>query len=126
MADYRELTARVRRRAGALQRQHALVPGDRVALFMKNSGDYLELLYAIWWVGAVAVPINAKLHPTEAAWIATDAQASLVFSDDGQCLAPDQLPAGRRELAAGSVVAVAHCATVQPAQPSRAMTLRAN
>ena len=33
---------------------------------------YLELLYGIWFCGAAAVPINAKLHPREAAFIIAD------------------------------------------------------
>ena len=56
--------------------------GDRVAIFMQNSPQYLISLYAIWWVGAVAVPINAKLHPNEATWIVQNAQASGVILDD--------------------------------------------
>jgi len=36
--------------------------------------------HAIWWAGAVAVPINAKLHPKEAAWIIENAEARLCFS----------------------------------------------
>jgi len=57
-------------------------PGDRVAIFMKNSPQYLISLYAIWWAGAVAVPINAKLHPTEVTWIVHNAQAKGVILDD--------------------------------------------
>jgi len=56
--------------------------GDRVAIFMQNSPQYLITLYAIWWAGAVAVPINAKLHPNEASWIVQNAQASGVILDD--------------------------------------------
>ncbi len=56
--------------------------GDRVALFLQNSPQYLISLYAIWWAGAVAVPINAKLHPKEAAWILQNAQARGVILDE--------------------------------------------
>lgn len=61
---------------------HGVGQGDRVAIFMQNSPQYLISLYAIWWAGAVAVPINAKLHPKEAAWIIQNAQASGVILDD--------------------------------------------
>ncbi len=57
-------------------------PGDRVALYMANRTAYLEALYGIWWAGAAAVPINAKLHVREAAWIVGDAGARLVFADE--------------------------------------------
>ncbi len=56
-----------------------VVPGDRIGIFMKNCPEYLVALYGIWAAGAVAVPINAKLHPKEAAWILKDAEAALCF-----------------------------------------------
>jgi long-chain acyl-CoA synthetase len=56
--------------------------GDRVAIFMSNSTEYLEVMYGIWFCGAVVVPVNAKLHPKEAAWIVGDAAANLVLCND--------------------------------------------
>ena len=56
--------------------------GDRVAIFMTNRPEYLEAMYGIWFAGAAAVPINAKLHAKEAAWIIEDSGAKLVLSDD--------------------------------------------
>src|SRR5690606_16183555 len=55
----------------------------RVAVYMANRIEYLVLMYAVWWAGAVLVPINYKLHPKEAGWIACDAQASLLYTDKG-------------------------------------------
>lgn len=66
--------------AAALQR-HGVQPGDPVALYMRNQPEYLIGLFAIWWHGAVAVPVNAKLHPQEAAWIVTHSGSRLVLSD---------------------------------------------
>src|SRR5450759_2010097 len=66
----------------ALSRQYGIAPGDRVALFATNCTQYLECLYGIWWIGAVAIPINAKLHGREAAWICSDAGARLAFVSD--------------------------------------------
>ncbi len=78
VADY----AGFYRRAASLAR--ALVtrggtPGDRVALFMKNCPEYLIAFYGVWMAGGVVVPINAKLHPKEAAWIIKDSGAGLVL-----------------------------------------------
>ena len=56
-------------------------PGARVAVFSGNSTAYLEALYGIWHAGAVAVPVNAKLHPREAAYIVENAECALVFAD---------------------------------------------
>jgi long-chain acyl-CoA synthetase len=98
VADYATFAAHVRQRAACLVDQHGLAPGDAVAVLMKNSCDYLELLYAIWWMGAVAVPINAKLHPAEAAWIADNAEARLIFTDGGQVFSSRDLPLRCKEL----------------------------
>jgi long-chain acyl-CoA synthetase len=75
---YGELAARVAGAAAAL-RASGLAPGDRVALVMKNSPRYLEALYAAWWAGLAAVPINARLHPLEVRYILEHSQARVVF-----------------------------------------------
>jgi acyl-CoA synthetase (AMP-forming)/AMP-acid ligase II len=98
VADYQAFASRVRARAQALRDTHGIGPGDRVALLMKNSCAYLELLYAIWWSGAVAVPINSKLHALEAAWIAENSGARLVYTDTGDVFT--ELPGECRELVA--------------------------
>jgi acyl-CoA synthetase (AMP-forming)/AMP-acid ligase II len=72
-----ELASRVSRLAAAL-RAH-LAPGDRVALLMRNVPEYLEVLYACWWAGLAAVPVNAKLHPREVRFILEDSGARAVF-----------------------------------------------
>ncbi|WP_223428577.1 AMP-binding protein [Tateyamaria pelophila] len=75
---------------GAALEARGIGSGSRVALFMSNRIDYLETLYGIWYAGAAAVPINAKLHPREAEWIISNAGAALVMSDEklGKDLAP--------------------------------------
>ncbi len=64
--------------AGALQAR-GIRPGDRVALFAKNTPEYLIAWYGIWWMGAAAVPINGKLHPREAQFILENSGARLAF-----------------------------------------------
>ncbi|MCH1470282.1 MAG: AMP-binding protein [Planktomarina sp.] len=78
-ADYAEFLHRAAALAAGLRAHYGIRKGDRVAVFMSNCTEYLEALYAIWFIGAVAVPINAKLHAKEAAWITADAQAELAF-----------------------------------------------
>jgi len=58
--------------------------GDRVALFMHNCPEYLEILHAALWIGAVVVPINHKLHPREAAWIIGNAGAKVAITETGE------------------------------------------
>ena len=81
VCSYGELALRVARLAGHL-RALGLVHGDRVALLMKNHPAYLVALYAAWWAGLAAVPINAKLHPGEVGYILDNAQASALFVGD--------------------------------------------
>ena len=61
-ANYAAFLDRVAALASWLHAQYGVRKGDRVAVFMSNCTEYLEALYAIWFLGAVAVPINAKLH----------------------------------------------------------------
>ncbi len=79
-ADYRTFAARAAAVGASLIGAYGIRPGDRVAILAKNDPRYLEALYGIWFAGAVAVPINAKLHAREAAWIVENSEASLVFA----------------------------------------------
>ena len=62
--DYRTLHARVARIAGWLRQGLGLDRGDRVALVLRNCPEYVELLFACWHAGLIAVPINAKMRET--------------------------------------------------------------
>ncbi|KYG23950.1 AMP-dependent synthetase [Bradyrhizobium sp. AT1] len=79
VADYGRLANTVASLAGALRQRLGLAKGDRVALLMKNVPDYVACLYACWHAGLVAVPINAKLHPREVAFILDNSGAAVVF-----------------------------------------------
>src|SRR5262245_27134899 len=81
--SYAELAQRASALAAWLHGQ-GVVPGDRVGLFLGNRPEYLVMLWGIWWAGAAAVPINAKLHPREAAWIVQHSGARLAFVEAGQ------------------------------------------
>lgn len=81
IATYRDFD----RAAGAVGKALAdkgVKAGDRVGVFMSNRPDYLIVLYGIWYLGAVAVPINGKLHVKEAGWILENAEASCAFVSD--------------------------------------------
>jgi long-chain acyl-CoA synthetase len=98
VATYRQFARQADARARQLVEACGVQPGDRVGLFARNSPDYLEALHAIWWFGGVATPINAKLHPREAAWIARDSGAVLMLTDSGAAFDAADLPDGCREL----------------------------
>jgi long-chain acyl-CoA synthetase len=77
--SYGEMADRSARLANALRRNFNLATGDRVALAMRNCPEYYELLFACWHAGLVAVPMNAKLHPREFAYILENSGAKLCF-----------------------------------------------
>jgi long-chain acyl-CoA synthetase len=59
----------------------ALAPGDRVALAMGNSPEYLIAKNAIWHAGLIGVPINAKLHRKEFQYILDNSGTRLLIVD---------------------------------------------
>ena len=81
-STYAETGAQVEKLAAGLMAAGKLQRGDRVALLLKNCPEYWELLFALWHAGLVAVPVNAKLHPREVAWILDNAEAKLVVVSD--------------------------------------------
>src|SRR6202012_3672007 len=101
-ADYAAFARRAGAIGTALSRDYHIAPDDRVGLFATNCTQYLECLYGIWWIGAVAIPINAKLHGREAAWICSDAGAKLTFVSDDTipvlAEAKNDLPAAMKTL----------------------------
>jgi len=58
------LVNRVAQLAGTLTHRCGLQPGDRVALAMSNSPEYIEILYAVWHAGLTA---HARSTPPLAA-----------------------------------------------------------
>jgi long-chain acyl-CoA synthetase len=77
--SYGDLGARVARLAAGLQQRLNLKAGNRVALAAKNCPEYYEILFACWHAGLTAVPMNAKLHPKEFAYILEDSGATACF-----------------------------------------------
>ena len=59
--------------AAGLAGELDIEPGDRVAILDKNSDDYIELLFALDKVGAVACPVNWRLTAPEVATVVGDA-----------------------------------------------------
>ncbi|HEU4922980.1 MAG TPA: long-chain fatty acid--CoA ligase [Burkholderiales bacterium] len=76
---YREMASRVAGISTSLTTRFSLERGDRVALAMKNCPEFYEVLFACWHAGLTAVPMNAKLHPKEFAYILDNSGAKLCF-----------------------------------------------
>ncbi|HEY0890288.1 MAG TPA: AMP-dependent synthetase/ligase [Nocardioides sp.] len=56
-------------------------PGDRVALFSKTRYEWTLLDYAIWFAGAVTVPIYETSSAEQVGWILKDSGAKAVMAE---------------------------------------------
>jgi len=77
--SYRELWRKVSVMSTHLTGRFGLARGDRVAFAMTNCVEAIEVMYAIWHAGLCAVPMNAKLHAKEFAFILENSGARLCF-----------------------------------------------
>ncbi|WP_306006719.1 class I adenylate-forming enzyme family protein [Aquicoccus porphyridii] len=84
ITDYAGFADRAARLGQGFSEKYGIGSGDRVALFISNCPEYLDLLYGVWFAGGVVVPINHKLHPREVAWILNNSDASLVIAEGQQ------------------------------------------
>ncbi len=78
--DYASLAVRASGIAGSLDAA-GLRTGERVALVSRNVPEYVETLFGCWWAGLVAVPVNARLHPRELAYVLANSGARWAFAD---------------------------------------------
>ncbi|HEX2440646.1 MAG TPA: AMP-binding protein, partial [Methylomirabilota bacterium] len=51
-------------------------PGDRVALWLVNRPEWIEIAFAVMKIGAVLVPINTRLRTDDVAYIVDQSGAS--------------------------------------------------
>lgn len=77
---YSELAQRVQLAAGMLKNQ-SIRQGDVVALLMRNSPAFVELMLAISHIGAISLPINYRLSVEEVNYIVGHGEAKLLFVD---------------------------------------------
>jgi fatty-acyl-CoA synthase len=105
--DYAALEERCRRLAAVL-RERGVGPGDRVAIVLGNRTAYVEAVFGAARIGAIAVPLNARLAPPEIARLLDDCtprvlvvEAGLEGVLDRACAASAAPPATR--LVAGGV-----------------------
>ena len=80
-ASWATFAARTAAAAAGLRDDFGLSPGDRVAIVMRNRPEYLEAMFAVWHAGLVAVPVNARLHRDEIAYILEDSETAVVVTD---------------------------------------------
>ncbi len=76
---YKELLWRVDTLAGYLH-HIGVKADDRVAIFLRNSWEYIVSIIAICKVGAISVPINTFLKSDELRYILEDSKATVLIS----------------------------------------------
>jgi acyl-CoA synthetase (AMP-forming)/AMP-acid ligase II len=88
---YPALIDRVSRLASGLA-ELGVQRGDRVVLLLPNRAELVEVLWASFWAGFVAVPVNWHLHPDEVGYIVGDCEAAAVVVSDETAGVLDILP----------------------------------
>ncbi len=80
-ATWAQFADTVSRAASGLRERLGLGTGDRVAIVMSNRPEYLEAMFAAWHAGLVVVPVNARLHRDEIAYIIEHSGSSAALTD---------------------------------------------
>ncbi|OBF19315.1 long-chain fatty acid--CoA ligase [Mycobacterium kubicae] len=75
-----DLRRRVAALAGALSRR-GVGFGDRVMILMLNRPEFVEAVLAANMLGAIAVPLNFRLTPTEIAFLVEDSAARVMVTE---------------------------------------------
>src|SRR5438105_6926758 len=78
---YVDFDARIRRIGGWLAAR-GIGPGDIVAVLMKNSTAFLELVFATSHIGAVFLPINYRLSADEVGYVVGNSGARILIADE--------------------------------------------
>jgi len=86
--------------ADHLQTSFGVRRGDRIGIWLKNCPEFVPVLFGIWQAGAVAVPINNFLKPTEVQFILADAGIEIVILDESMKDGFAKLAAARPRLKA--------------------------
>ncbi|MCA6121959.1 AMP-binding protein [Bradyrhizobium sp. WSM 1704] len=79
--SYADFDLRIRQAGGWLAGQ-GIGAGDVVAVLMKNSTAFLELVFATSHIGAVFLPINYRLSADEVGYIVENSGARLLIADE--------------------------------------------
>lgn len=67
---------------GRILKGKGIEKGDRVLIYLNNSPEYLFSLFAIWRIGAIAIPTNRILTASELDYMIQDSDAKLIIRDE--------------------------------------------
>lgn len=91
--DYATAADRISRLSGWLSAQ-GVSHGDRIAIWLGNRGSTLEILFAAARLGAIVLPVNARLTADEVAFQLDDCRPGMVFVEQEWAPRADQAIAG--------------------------------
>ncbi len=80
--SYAVLDDRIARLAAHLRVAAGVDRGDRIAVLSHNGHELIELLFACARIGALLVPLNWRLAPTELIEIVEDCEPTVLVADD--------------------------------------------
>jgi malonyl-CoA/methylmalonyl-CoA synthetase len=99
MYSYAWLRKRAEAFAGALG-AWGIQPGDRIALFLENSPDFLAAYLGVWLAGGVVVLVNTQYRQVELRHILSDAGVRLCITDRERLTELDRVRADLPDLEA--------------------------
>ena len=88
--SYGELLASSRSLAAGLRRA-GVAQGDRIVVYLPNCVEFVQLLYAAFFVGAIVIPVNTRNTPRELLYFAQDSQARVLVFHAGSAASLDEL-----------------------------------
>ena len=77
---YRDLHASIQQMASALA-ERGVGQGDVVVFYLPSSIEFVQMLYAVYTLGAVAVPVTTRLSEPELAYICEDSEPKVLVFD---------------------------------------------
>ncbi|MGH9301146.1 MAG: class I adenylate-forming enzyme family protein [Acidimicrobiales bacterium] len=99
--------------ARSLVGRYQIMPGDRVAIAMRNNPEWVMAFWAAAAVGAVIVPLNSWWTGAELAYGLADSEAKILFADEARTTSLEPHLEGLR---AGSLQAVLVARSKTPLQ----------
>src|SRR5207237_8630698 len=73
-----DIHARVDRVAKGLL-ELGIAPGDKVALWMVNRPEWIDVMFAVMKIGAVLVPVNTRFRTDDMAYVLGQSDAAAVL-----------------------------------------------
>jgi fatty-acyl-CoA synthase len=93
---YASLAGRVRALAASLSARYGVRAGDRVAVLSRNDARVFEVVYACALLGAIVVPLNWRLTPSELTAVSADAGPALLVHESSAQPVAEQVAAAAR------------------------------